>query len=88
MPRAIEERWVGIGYDVVTEHLPIGDDQGRLIHDEHGLPKTVEHTTLVIFLPLPDGQRVIRIPFAPEARQELVRKLTGGIVIANGHPPA
>ena len=84
----VEERWVGIGYDVVREHLPVGDEQGRPVHDARGLPKTVEHTTLVLFVNEPGVQRVVRVPFTDDARAGLVRKLTGGIVVAaNGDGP-
>jgi hypothetical protein len=90
MARMIEERWVGIGFDVVTEHLPVADDQGRPVHDQFGLPKLTETPTLVLIVPLADGQRVVRIPFAGDAKQELVRKLTGGIVVpaSNGGLPS
>lgn len=44
--------------------------------------------TLVLIVPLPDGQRVIRVPFNREAKTELIRQLTGGIVVpSNGHTP-
>lgn len=85
MPRLIEERWVGIGFDVITEHLPQQDERGNIIHDATGLPKTVEHTTLVLILNEPGGQRVVRIPFQEESRQELIRKLTGGVIVPNGN---
>lgn len=89
MARVIEERWVGIGYDVVKEHLPVGDEHGRPLHDALGLPRTVEHTTLVLFVNEPGVQRVVRIPFTDDARKGLVSKLTGGIVVAaNGDGPA
>lgn len=83
MARIIEERWVGVGFDVITEHLQVAKD-GQPLHDSNGLPKTMEHTTLVFVINLPDGQRIVRIPFTPEGKQELVSKLTGGIVIPNG----
>lgn len=87
MPRIIEERWVGIGYDVITEHLPVADDHGRPIHDANGLPRTEEHTTLVFILQEPGVQRVVRIPFRQDAKTGLIQKLTGGIVIPNGATP-
>lgn len=85
MPRMIEERWVGITFDVQVERSQVGDERGRPVHDAHGLPKVVEHTTLVLIVPLPDGQRVVRVPFTDDAKRTLVQKLTGGIVVANGH---
>lgn len=88
MPRLIEERWVGIGYNVETEHLPQTDEHGNVLHDARGLPKTLEHTTLILILNEPAGQRIVRIPFQEEARQDLIRKLTGGIIVPpNGNGP-
>ncbi len=88
MPRIIEERWMGIGFDVVTENLQKTDPKdGQPLFDGHGLPQLEEFTTLVLILPSPDTQRVIKIPFSPESKQELLRKLTGGIVVPNGNHP-
>lgn len=89
MARMIEERWVGIGFDVVIEHLPVADEKGRPVHDAFGIPKTEECATIVLIQALPDGQRVVRVPFTGDAKASLIKKLTGGIVIAaNGHAPA
>lgn len=87
MPRVIEERWIGIGFDVITEHTPVADERGNVIHDAHGLPKTQEMTTLVFVIPLPDGQHIVRVPFTADGKRQLLEKLTGGIVIANGVQP-
>ena len=85
MPRLIEERWVGIGFDVVVEQLPVADDRGNVIHDALGVPKTQESSTLVLILQEPGVQRVVRIPFMAESKAELLRKLTGGVIVpANG----
>ena len=85
MPRHIQETWVGIGFDVVVEHLPVADERGNVVHDAHGLPKTQEHTTLLLIVNEAGVQRVVRVPFAGEAKAELIRKLTGGIIVANGN---
>lgn len=87
MARVIEERWMGIGWDVITEHLPVADEQGRPVHDAHGAPKTAEHVTLVFILAAPGEQRVVRIPFTLERKAELVGKLTGGIVVPAAASP-
>lgn len=85
MPRVIEERWIGVGYDIVTEHLQVAGADGQPLFDGKGLPKTMPHTTLVFIHNEPGVQVVVRIPFTEEAKQELVKKLTGGILIpANG----
>lgn len=85
MARHVQETWLGIGFDVVVERLPVADERGNVVHDAHGLPKTQEHSTLVLILNEPGVQRVVRVPFAGEAKAELIRKLTGGIVVANGN---
>lgn len=82
MARIVEERWMGIGWDVVTEQLPAADENGNPVFDGLGQPKLIEHTTLVFVHRLPDGQRVVRIPFRADKKGELVAKLTGGIVVA------
>lgn len=87
MTRIVEERWLGVGWDVVHEQVHAAGQDGLPLVDEHGLPVTVPHTTLVFVLnEPPHAQRVVRVPFADEARRELVTKLTGGIVVvaANG----
>lgn len=84
MPRIIEERWIGIGFDVRTEQAPVVKD-GQPLHDAGtGLPKTQEVTVLTLVLPMPDGQRVVHIPFEAAPKAELIQKLTGGIVVPNG----
>lgn len=86
----IEERWTGIGYDVQTEHLPtINPETGQPTIGPDGQPETAQHTTLILIhaAGTPDP-RIIRIPFTEETRQELIRKLTGGIIIpGNGNTP-
>lgn len=84
MPRLVEERWVGIGFDVVEEQGPVVEN-GQPMFDGLGQPKMQQLTTLVLVVALPDGQRIVRIPFEQATKNELVRKLTCGIVIANGH---
>lgn len=92
MARLIEERWHAVAFDVAFERLPAAGPDGMPIHDAHGLPKTVDAATLVFqHPPGPDGTvLIVRIPFVEEAKQELLRKLTGGVIVpaVNGGPPA
>lgn len=87
MSRVIEERWLEIGFDVITENLPMANPDGTPAADEHGHPKTEQFTTLVLIVNEPGVQRIVRIPFQDNGRQLLLQKLTGGIVIpgTNGH---
>ena len=80
---------MGVGFAAYTEHLPVVGPDGQVIHDAHGVPKTIEHLTLQFQHVNPvtgQPELIVRIPFAPEAKQELLRQITGGIVVpaANG----
>jgi hypothetical protein len=91
--RIVEERWMGVGFAAYTEHLPVVDPaDGQVVRDSHGLPRTIEHLTLQFQHNNPvtgQPELIVRIPFAPEAKQELLRQITGGIVVpGNGGVPA
>lgn len=82
MPRLIEETWSQIGFDVLTEMGPVVDPKdGQPLHDAHGLPKMQTFTTLVLILQEPTTQRIVKIPFAEDAKQTLLMKLPGGIIV-------
>lgn len=85
MPRLVQETWVGVGYDVVHEEVPVVDEHGAIVLDDRGVPRSQQQTTLVFVLNRPDGQTVVRVPFAGEAKRGLIAKLTGGIIVANGN---
>lgn len=89
MTRVIEERWMEIGFDVITENLPMANPDGTPAADEHGHPLTEQFTTLVLIVNEPGVQRLIRIPFQENGRQLLLQKLTGGIIVppSNGSAP-
>ena len=81
MPRFTEERWTGVGYDVIEESLPKADASGRgMLVGDDGEPVMEHVTTLVFILNQADGQRVVRIPFVDSALADLKAKLNGGIV--------
>lgn len=67
---------------------PQADERGNIIHDGHGHPKTVDVWTLQLIDQA--GGRELLISFTNEVKDELVKQLTGGIVVipANGNPTA
>lgn len=88
MPRIIEETWMGIGFDATTgQSQKLDPKDGKPLFDGKGLPRMEEITTLVLIVPLPDGQRVVKVPFNAESKALLVQKLTHGLVVPNGTDP-
>lgn len=88
MPRVVEETWVGVAFEVVQEQLPRGDGNGGVQLDEQLQPVMQDMTTLVFSNVTPDGRHTIKVPFDPNSKTELIRKLTGGIVVpTNGNHP-
>lgn len=82
MASVIEERWSGIGFDVIQEEIQVADEMGRLQHNPDGTPVKEPHTTLVFLLVGQAGPtRVVKVPFNEESRQQLIAKLTGGIIV-------
>ena len=90
--RFTEERWVGVAFSARTEQLPLADPKdGQPLHNADGSPKTAEHTILTFTHLNPFGQPelIVHVPFDQNAKQELLRQLTGGIVVpTNGSPAA
>jgi len=72
---------MGIGFDVVVENLQLADDRGRPRTDDRGLPLFQAHTTIVLIRNHPDGQHILKIPLNDEAKKELIKKLTGGVIV-------
>lgn len=79
--RKVEERWAISKFNVITEELPLADNRGRAVHDALGAPKMETYTSLVFVLNEPGCHRTILIPLTDDGRKELVRMLTGGIVV-------
>jgi hypothetical protein len=93
--RFVEERWVQVGFSCHSEQLPLAGPDGLPLHtlDGSGV-KTAEHTILT-FTHLDDHGRpvlVVHIPFDQNAKQELLRQMTGVVVPVaaevNGGVPA
>ena len=82
MPAIAQEMLAGFAIDIRKGTGPLVDERGNVVHDAQGVAKTQEIWTLV--LAEHDGTRTITCSFTDVVRAELVRKLTGGIVLAAG----
>lgn len=89
MARRVVERWVGCAWAVRSEREQEAGTDGQPLFDEHGLPKMVDLTTLVFVSNEPGAQVIVEVPFTQDKRGDLVKALTGGIIVptANGHGP-
>lgn len=76
MPKIIDLE----GYNLLVETIasPVIDN-GQIVHDGHGQPKT--QTVKRMCWICPHGLEVIRIGLPDELRRELVEALTGGITV-------
>ena len=72
-----------VGFSCHSEQLPLAGPDGKPIHtlDGSGI-KTAEHTILTFTHYGPTGlpELVVRIPFDQNAKQELLRQMTGVVV--------
>lgn len=82
MPRFTQDRLLGYQFQVVVEHVPKADERGNVIHNGNGEPKTEEMRTLVLQDPATGHQ--VAVPLSLDARDELVRQLTGGLIVPTG----
>lgn len=80
MPRATVDTLLGYQFGVQRTHQPQLGADGLVIHDSKGDPKTVEITLLVLADPHTGHQ--VHVPLPDEARVELARQLTGGLILA------
>lgn len=77
MPRVTE--LVGYGFFVGDVQLPDVDAEGKMQDDGAGRIKTKPGKILVLGCPVTGDQ--IKFPLSEEGRSELVRQLTGGVVV-------
>lgn len=83
MPRVTQERLLGYGFQVIKETVPqIDEGDGQIIHGANGQPKTTEETVIVFVDPV--SAHRVDVPLSEEARGEMVKQLTGGIVLPSG----
>jgi hypothetical protein len=69
----------------ILENFSMGAVKGQEIEERDGETTAVETWTL-IFVDRQTGDQ-IRVGFRREARDDIVRQLTGGIVLAGGELP-
>lgn len=82
MPRVTKDELIGYHFTVGRGQMPVGDERG-VVRYRSGDVKTQE-VTLIVFT-CPQTAHQIVVPLTEEARQELVRQLTGGVVVAGGN---
>lgn len=74
-----------------TAALDIDPDTGQPRLDDTGQPQTIPAKLLVFFEPVESGPNQVtmgdqvKVMLTEDAKNELIRQLTGGIVISNGH---
>lgn len=89
MRRIVERIESATQWGIVEEQRQrCGDDGQPLFDAGTGLPKTERLTVLWLREVTPAGMRQTEIPFDDAGREQIVRSLTGGIIVApaNGSP--
>ena len=73
----------GYAFNVVRGERPVVDPKdGQVVRDRDGQPR-IEEATLIVFVD-PQTAHTVIVPLSEVARLELIRQLTGGVVVANG----
>jgi hypothetical protein len=80
MPRQTQDVLSGYQFNVLRVEVPVAGEDGLPIHDGMGVVKVQEETRIVFVCPA--TQHVVIVPLPEAAREELIRQLTGGIVVA------
>jgi hypothetical protein len=73
----IEEKWLDFALDGTVEQVPRPTPQGLPEFGPDGTPVLMSVTTLVF----QDGNRRVKFLLTDEAKQALLQRLAGGIVI-------
>lgn len=88
MPRQLVEELQGYRFGVSRREIPAVGDPAAVAGNGHEPAQTAREETVIELVDVqPSHVHVIRIPLTEEAREELVRQLTGGIEIARQLPP-
>lgn len=81
------------GCTMATRTVPraVTDDRGNVVRHTDGTPKAIDETQLVFHDPA--TFTTVVVPFDENGKQELVRLLTGGVIVApagavNGATPS
>jgi len=77
------------GYSFQVQHLEaqeVDPKNGQPLFNGDGSPKMVERIMLVFIDEQIFGKHAVVVPLTGENRDELVRQLTGGVVIASSVP--
>ena len=81
------EELLGVSFSVRQTQAQVTDDKGQPIYNGgDGGPRMQDVWVLDLVDANPFQIRTIHVPLSKEAKDELVRQLTGGIVIAGAGP--
>jgi hypothetical protein len=87
MPRVITEELQGYRFGVGQREVPVTDEQGNPVFSGGaGGVKTRSEWIIEFVEQQPAHLHLIRVPLSDEAREELIRQLTGGIAVAKAMP--
>lgn len=87
MARQTVDTLLSYAFATQRKHEPVRGEDGLVVHDGSGEPKTQELTILVFFDPQSGHQ--VHVPLTEEGRVNLARELTGGLILAaNGGVPS
>ena len=76
------------GYSFAVREEPrVVMENGQPVFAQGAAEPKLEVITKLL-LANPDGSHVVVVPLNDAGKQELLRQLTGGVVVANGHPGA
>lgn len=79
-----QDTLLGYAFQVREEPQVVTGDDGRPIFDQGSATPKLEVLTKLM-LQSQDGTHVVIVPLSGGAKDELLRQLTGGIVVANGN---
>jgi hypothetical protein len=81
MPRITRDVLANYQFGVGSQHVPdIDPADGQPRHDHDGQVKTREEALLAFVDPTTGHE--VHVPLSDDARRELARQLTGGVVVA------
>jgi hypothetical protein len=86
MPLITEHQLEGYQFGVAHLEVPAFDENGNQVFNGTGGPKMTQQIRLQFVGMTPTLRHVVTIPLTPEARDEMVCLLTGGIAVASRIP--
>ena len=83
MARKVEEELVGYGFAVKQVDIPVTDEQGNpIFNGGEGGPKMQPGCMIDLVCQTPFELHIVHLSLTKQAKDELVRQLTGGVLVA------